>query len=176
MVHGGGGGAYDADARLAQNLRTQLGPAYDVQYPLMPDEDEPDYQTWKSLILSRVAEMGDAILVGHSIGASVLIKTVADRSSGESIAGVFLIATPFWHDHEIWRWDEVALRDADAARVPRDLPLFFYHGEADETVPVSHLDLYSRALPHAVVHRLRGRDHQINEDMTEVARDIVALG
>jgi pimeloyl-ACP methyl ester carboxylesterase len=58
----------------------------------------------------------------------------------------------------------------------RDVPLFLYHGDKDEVVPVSHLDIYAKALPDAVVRRLPGRNHQLDGDMTEVARDIASLG
>jgi pimeloyl-ACP methyl ester carboxylesterase len=54
-------------------------------------------------------------------------------------------------------------------------PLFIYHGSADETAPVAHADLYARALPRAVVRRLDGRDHQLNDDLSEVAADIRQL-
>lgn len=177
FVQGGAEGAYKDDARLAESLRSNLGPNYQVRYPAMPNEADPDYQSWKRSILRGVQEMGEgAILVGHSIGASVLIRMLADRVPRPSIAGVFLIAGPFWHDNEFWRWDEVALPDDAADHYPRDVPLFLYHGDKDEVVPVSHLDMYAKALPDAVVRRLPGRNHQLNGDMTEVARDIASLG
>jgi len=43
------------------------------------------------------------------------------------------------------------------------------------TAPVAHVDLYAKAIPQAVVRRLRGRDHQLNNDMSEVAADIRCL-
>ena len=33
-------------------------------------------------------------------------------------------------------------------------------------------ELYARALPQATVYVLPGRDHQLNNDLSEVARDI----
>jgi len=38
-----------------------------------------------------------------------------------------------------------------------------------------HVGLYARAIPQAVVRRLTGRDHQLNNDMSEVATDIRRL-
>lgn len=176
FIHGGGGGAYEADAKLAEALARALGPAYDVRHPRMPNEEEPDYPTWKRIILREVDDMGPrAVLVGHSIGASVLIKVLADEFRTK-VAGLFLISGPFWHDDEFWRWDEVALTGESAARVPRDLPIFIYHGDADEFIPVSHLDRYAELFPQAAVHRLPGRNHQLNDDLTEIAREIGRLG
>jgi hypothetical protein len=36
--------------------------------------------------------------------------------------------------------------------------------------------MYAGLFPQAVIHRLRGRDHQLNDDLKEVARDIERLG
>jgi predicted alpha/beta hydrolase family esterase len=139
----------------------------------MPNEANPDYEVWKGHILEELARMGEgAVLVGHSIGASVAIKLVADGALPRFVAGVFLASTPFWHDHEVWRWKEVELPSDAAARLPRGVPLFLYHGREDEVVPSSHVDMYAKVLPGAVVRRLSGRDHQLNNDLTEVAGDI----
>jgi predicted alpha/beta hydrolase family esterase len=139
----------------------------------MPDESDPDCATWQQCIADELAIIGDhALLVGHSIGASVLIKFLADGGFRQSIASVFLIATPFWHDHEVWRWKEAELPKNVAERLPRGLPVFLYHGREDEIVPFSHLAMYAKLLPHATLRALDGRDHQLNEDLTEVADDI----
>jgi uncharacterized protein len=176
LIQGGGDGAHAADAGLAAGLREALGPGYTVRFPVMPDEDEPDYAVWRDVILGEVAAMGDgAVLVGHSIGASVLARMLVDAPFPRRVAGAFLASGPFWHEHDFWRWDEAALPPDAAARMPRDLPLFLYHGEADAFVPPAHLEMYAQALPHAVVRRLPGRDHQLNDDMRDIARDIRSL-
>ena len=58
------------------------------------------------------------------------------------------------------------------ARLPELSRVYLYHGSKDETVPFRHVGLYKKAIPRAVVRRLAGRDHQLNEDMSEVAADI----
>ena len=177
FVHGAGEGAYEADAKLAESLRRKLGPDYQVRYREMPDEEEPDYKVWKRIILHEAREMGDgAILVGHSIGASVLARVMTEQDTKLPVAGVFLVASPFWHDDKVWRWDEVALPDDADDHYPHGVPLLLFHGEDDEVVPVAHVDMYAKALPKAIVRRLPGRNHQLNDDMTEVAREIACLG
>jgi len=176
FVHGGGEGAHGEDASLVASLQEKLGPEYKVRYPKMPREADPDYQVWKQAIAEEVADMGDgAILVAHSIGASVLIKVLADQDLDRSLAGVLLIAAPFWHDHEVWRWEEVELPEQLSTLIPSGLPLFLYHGRADEVVPITHVEMHARLLPQAVVRRLDGRNHQLNDDLTEVADDIIQL-
>ena len=61
-------------------------------------------------------------------------------------------------------------------RLPAQTPIYLYHGSEDETAPFEHADLYARAIPHAVVRRLTGRDHQLDNDLSEVADDIRRLG
>ena len=56
------------------------------------------------------------------------------------------------------------------------VPVFLYHGRDDEIVPFAHAGLYAKALPHAVVRPLDGRNHQLNDDLSEVAADIRRLG
>ena len=173
FVHGGGGGAHAEDAKLVASLREQLRSGYAVRYPLMPNEDDPNYAAWKQCIAEELANIGDnALLVGHSVGASVLIKALADGGFEQSIAGVFLIAPPFLHDDEVWRWQEAEWPKDVADRLPRGLPVFLYHGREDEVVPFSHQAMYAKALPHATVRALEGRNHQVNDDLTEVADDI----
>jgi pimeloyl-ACP methyl ester carboxylesterase len=58
---------------------------------------------------------------------------------------------------------------------PREIPVFLYHGTNDATAPVAHLDLNARAIPHAVVRRITGVDHQLNDDLSIVATDIRSL-
>jgi hypothetical protein len=176
LVQGGSEGAYAADARLADSLRTHLGSGFEVRYPALPNEDEPNYAVWKAAILGELRDMGPgAYVVGHSIGGSVLIKMLTEGALSPPLGGVFLAAAPFWYDDDFWRWDEAALPPDAAQRIPPGTPLFLYHGEDDPSVPVEHLGMYAQALPAAVVRALPGRDHQLNDDMSEVARDIREL-
>jgi hypothetical protein len=55
------------------------------------------------------------------------------------------------------------------------LPVFLFHGTSDQTVPASHVHLYARAIPRATVRLVEHGDHQLNNDLREVARDIRSL-
>src|SRR5690606_12315157 len=126
------------------------------------------YRTWRDRIADELAAAGDgAILVGHSIGASVLIKAFVEGSLKQPVAGLFLVAAPFWHDDQVWRWKEAELTSDAADRIPRGVQVFLYHGRDDEIVPFAHLQMYAAALPQATVRGLAGRDHQLNNDLSE---------
>ncbi len=48
FIHGAGQGAYEADRLLATSLQNALGPAYDLHYPKMPEDDSATYGDWKA--------------------------------------------------------------------------------------------------------------------------------
>ena len=46
----------------------------------MPAEDDPSYASWSAAIRRELAELdAGAAVVGHSIGATILIQTIAER-------------------------------------------------------------------------------------------------
>ncbi len=71
-----------------------------------------------------------------------------------------------------WPDDAFELPKDLGARLPHGARVHVFHGLQDETVPRSHADLYAQAIPPAQVHRLPGRDHQLNDDLGNVARVI----
>lgn len=178
FIQGAGEGAYAADKKLADSLKRSLGTAYTVQYPAMPHEDEPDYAAWKHQIEEELAKTkGPVILVGHSLGGSMLIKYLSEVEIKNQIAGIFLIAIPFWGgDGWLYEgYEELELADGFAARLPRSVPIFLYQGRNDEIVPFDHLALYAKALSQATVRELDDRNHQLNDNLTDVANDIKQL-
>src|ERR671916_1416631 len=175
FIHGGGEGAYEEDRKLAASLQDALGAAYEVRCPQMPDEDRPEYAAWRDRISQELAALsGEVILVGHSLGGSILLKYLGEEEAAKPVAGLFLVAAPFWGAEE-WEVDEYAVREDFASKLPPELPVFLYHGRDDEVVPFAHLALYADKLPRATVRELDGRGHQLGEDLSEVARDIGGL-
>jgi uncharacterized protein len=97
FIHGGGAGAYDADEKLAASLQSALGTQYQVRYPQMPNEDAPEVEAWKAQITQELSAFsGGVILAGHSLGASMLLKYLSEVPVEQPIAGIFLVAAPYW--------------------------------------------------------------------------------
>ena len=177
FVQGGGEGAHDSwDDKLVASLERELGSGYAVRYPRMPHEDDPSYAVWRAALLEELKSLkGGAILVGHSLGGAFLAHVLAETRLSFRPKALILIAAPFIGKGG-WTSDEIPARTNLAERLPAGLPVYLYLGTADDTVPVNHAQLYSRAIPHAVVRMLPDRDHQLNNDLTEVAQDIRSLG
>ena len=176
FVQGGGAGVHDEwDNKLVESLTRELGPEVEIRYPRMPDEDDPRYAAWKETLEKEFATLDhDAILVGHSIGATILINALAEQQSGRRFGAIFLIAMPFVGEGG-WPSDDLKPLCDLGAKLPQGVPIHLYYGLDDETVPSSHAELYARAVPQASIHRLAGRDHQLNNDLKEVSAAIRSL-
>ncbi|HEY4187916.1 MAG TPA: alpha/beta fold hydrolase [Polyangia bacterium] len=176
FIQGGGAGVHDEwDDRLVDSLRRELGRSYDVRYPRMPSEAAPSYTLWKAALAEEFAALDPgAILMGHSMGGTILINALAESPPKQTLAGIFLIAAPFVGPGG-WPSDEIKPTANLGARLPPRTPIYLYHGSEDDTAPFAHVELYEKAIPGAIVHRLQGRNHQLDDDLAEVAADVRAL-
>lgn len=173
FIQGGGEGTYaEWDTKLVASLERNLGSCYIVHYPRMTNEGAPEFSVWREDIARAVAPLPEgAVLVGHSIGGTVLVHTVAQRPRLlRGIAAICLIAAPFVGEGG-WQSDDLVV-GRDWAAPLSGVAVRLYQGDADEITPMAHVSLYAKAIPHAKTRILGGRDHQLCNDLSEVARDI----
>lgn len=176
FIQGGGKGVHDEwDVKLVASLRRELGQAYEIRYPRMPNEDDPDYASWKPALERELRALPDgAIIVGHSLGGTLLAKLLSQQPSAAKLGAIVLIAPPFVGDGG-WSNDRLQFPADLGARLPQGVPIHVFHGLADDVVPPAHADLYARAIPQARIHRVQGRDHQFNDQLNDVAEVIRSL-
>jgi predicted alpha/beta hydrolase family esterase len=176
FVQGGGKGVHDDwDAKLVESLRSGLGPSYEIRYPRMPNEDDPSYAKWKPTLERELAALNDgAILVGHSIGGTMLVNALAEHLPERAFGAIFLIAAPFAGEGG-WQSDDWKLQRELGGKLPKEVPIYLYHGLADDIAPPSHAELFAHAIPQARVCHLPDRDHQLNNDLGEIAAKIKSL-
>lgn len=176
FVQGAGEGTHDEwDNVLVGSLRTGLGPGYEVRYPRMPEEGDPSYARWSAAIGHEMAYLDEgAVVVGHSIGGTILVQALIDRPPERKLAAIVLIAAPFVGAGG-WPGDDFEFSGDLGERLPAGVPLHVFHGAQDETAPSTHAGLYADAIPRAVVHMLSGRDHELNGDLSDVALAIRGL-
>ncbi|MET8360939.1 alpha/beta fold hydrolase [Micromonospora sp. NPDC005171] len=173
LIQGAGAGVHDEwDNRLVDSLRGELGNGFEVRYPRMPDEADPSYANWGPAIRREIAALADgAVVVGHSVGGTLLVHTLAERPPARALGAVVLIAAPFVGPGG-WAGDEFELPPDLGARLPPGVPVHVFHGLHDDTAPPPHADRYATVIPQAHLHLLPGRDHQLNDDLSEVAKVI----
>jgi pimeloyl-ACP methyl ester carboxylesterase len=176
FIQGGGAGTHDEwDDKLVDSLRRELGDACEVRYPRMPAEDDPNYAAWGPAISDATAALADgAIVVGHSVGGTLLIQTLVEQPPDVRLAAIVLISAPFAGPGG-WPADEFELAADLGALLPAGVPVHVFHGLGDHDVPATHADLYASTIPQAQLHRLPGRDHQLDNDLGAVATLIRTL-
>jgi predicted alpha/beta hydrolase family esterase len=172
FIQGAGVGAHDEDALLAASLGRHLGDDFSVEYPRMPDEDEPDDERWHQAIGESIDRAsGSVVLVGHSIGGYLLLTYLASTRIGIPVAAICIIAAPFPGGDPAWTFEGFGLPDHLADRLPNAAAVLLYAGEDDDIVPFAHRSLYAAAIPGATTRTTSG-GHQLGEDLRMVADDI----
>lgn len=103
----------------------------------------------------------------------MLLKYLAEGTYQKPIAGLFLVAVPYWGKQE---WElEYAVPDDFASHLPPIRHLFLYHSRSDEEVPFASLRRYQAHLPQATVRVLDGKEHSFTEGLPLLAQDIKRL-
>ena len=108
------------------------------------------------------------------LGATLLVHALGTDPPARPLGAIVLLAAPFvgqggWHD------DDFELTTETGGRLPPSVPVHVFFGLEDDTVPPSHAELWAAAIPEARLHPLPGRDHQLGNDLGEVARVIREL-
>ena len=175
FIHGGGEDGFKADTLLADSLRQKLAGSYEVLNPQLQSNDtDPDFG-WLNQIGQGISSVGnEIILVGHSLGASMLLKYLSENRVQKNIIGLFLIAPPYWSGDEDWK-QGIKLHEDFADAIPKDIPIFIYQCLDDEEVPFDHFTTYQQHLPWATFREVESGGHQFNNDLTLVAQDIKSL-
>jgi predicted alpha/beta hydrolase family esterase len=167
----GAGNMHDPEGsiHLARYLERELGDDVRVLAPEMPDAENPAYEPWRAAIEKElVAIEGPILIVGHSLGASTVLKVLSE-SSAPRVDGLFLVTTPWW---EPVGWSaEYAVGEGFPDRLP-DVPIYLYHSVDDPEVPFSHLAIYRRHLPAATARAIPGREHSFVHGLPELVADI----
>ena len=102
----------------------------------------------------------------------MLLKYLAETVRRPALAGLFLLATPFWGPD----FPEFALPSDFGERLRALSPLYLYHSRDDGESPFEHLERYRSVLPQATVRVLDGRGHEFNQaQFPELVADIRGL-
>lgn len=176
FIHSAGPQGFDeGSSKLVAYLQAALGVAYHVRCPAMPEPENPRYEAWKDRIYRELGVPGsEVILIGHSLGASVVLKYLSEEPCRRSITGLFLIAAPYW-GKKGWEIDEFVLQEDFVPKLPLIPKIFLYHSRDDEWVPFGHLARYAKKFPQATVRKIDGSEHEFGNGLPDVVNDIKSL-
>jgi len=175
FFHGGDSETdYETDKKLVDSLKAKLGSGYSLRYPLLVNNGTPDLGRRKQISHEISVSADNVILVGHSFGGSMLVACLSELKITKKIAGVFLLAPPFWQGSEDWV-QPFKLQPDFAKHLDKEIPLHFYHCRDDQEVPFTHMTIYKQHIPWASFHEIAVGGHQLNNDLTCVANDIKSM-
>ena len=174
FIHGAGE-QNEGGGALPRALRAGLGADVRLAAPIMPNPGAPDAAAWQAALGEHLGgQQLPLVLVGHSLGGSLILKYLADHAKPAGLAGVVSIAAPFWGVPE-WELSNGQLPPGFEARLSELPRVVLYHSRDDDEVPVSHLDRYAEALPQAVVRKVDGRGHMFDDgNVADIVGDILA--
>jgi predicted alpha/beta hydrolase family esterase len=177
FIHSAGAqGSGEGSNDLVAFLRRSSADVFDVFAPSMPDPENPHYSAWKQRLAREMEKVeSGVVLVGHSLGGSVLLKYLSEEKIEKTVGGLFLISTPYW-GNKSWTVSEFMLKENFASTLPMIPEVILYHSHDDEWVPFEHVRQYAKKLPDATVRALDGRGHFINvKNFSELKNDILSL-
>ncbi|MFD1032384.1 alpha/beta fold hydrolase [Metaplanococcus flavidus] len=174
FIHSAGPqGEQQGSSRLLKYLNDELGSDFRLLAPKMPTPEDPKYPEWKQVLKEEIASLEDgAILLGHSIGGSALLKFLSEEELGKSFAKVITIAAPYWGIDENWQLKDFELAEDFSARSSLLPDAVLFHSIDDEIVPFEHLEKYMESLPGATVRQLSGKDHIFQDGLPEAIEEI----
>lgn len=178
FIHGAGAlGHIRGEASLSHALRQALETS-DHRFfsPRMPNPDNPEYEPWKTTILSELNTLdSNVILVGHSLGGSVLLKMLSEETSPNIIAGLCLVAVPYWGIDDDWDNEEYILPTGFESKLDAIPHLFLYHSRDDPIVPYDHAVAYAKKLPRATFRTIDGDRHRFERGLASIITDISTM-
>lgn len=173
FIHSGGPqGPHEGSDDLVKYLRRGLREDHVVLYPRMPEPENPEYELWKLTLDRELSALDDeVILIGHSLGASVLIKFLSEELCEKNIIGLFLVAPPFFGASG-WEVDEYLLRPDFETKLRQIPNIYLYHSRNDNVVPFNHLAEFADKIPNAVGRVFENRGHLFTAGLPELVDDI----
>ncbi len=162
---------------LLAYLQSELAKEYELHAPLMPNPENPSYAAWKEALRKEFALLRDGVvLVGHSLGGSVLLKMFAEQKISVKAAGLLLLAAPKWGADEDWQSEEYALPQSIAAISPVLPKVILYHSKDDPVVSFRHAELYLQDIPGAELRTFMDKGHYFQRPNASLPEDIRSLG
>ena len=145
---------------------------YEVINPIMPNKGFADYNEWKIMFEKTFQYLrNDVILLGHSLGATFLIKYLNKNNFPKKIKKIFLIAWAFEDDdlEVLWNFNfDKKLKNLKK----HENKLVFFQSKDDEVVLYSDLEKFRKIFLTSKYHIFENRWHFIWKEFRELLSEI----
>lgn len=169
LIHGAGRTVHDP---IIHTLGELLSDGFRPRAVTM-EAGASESEDWIDLLSVELRSMNDNdILIGHSLGASQILKWLADSKQTRRPKSVFALACPFWGAKD-WDADQYRLNPGSAAVLSTVDLVSFWQGSEDSTVPPAHLERYRDLFPFAEFRLLPGIGHDFDRASLELVANCV---
>ncbi|UOQ87171.1 alpha/beta fold hydrolase [Gracilibacillus salinarum] len=177
FIHSAGPqGPNEGSSNLIAYLEKELSDSYRLITPEMPAPEEPKYDQWKHQLEKEINKLhGEVIVIGHSLGGSVLLKYLSEQACKLTIRGMFILASPYWGLDDEWQLNDFILPHHFAENLPPIANVFLYHSRNEKIVPFIHHQAYAKKLPQATLRQIEGDRHLFHDGLVELVDDIKGL-
>lgn len=172
FIQGAGNLTREQEQVIVDALNSKLGDDFTILLPPVEGADDPSYQAWDKALTTNLEKLsGNVILLGHSLGGSVILKHFSMMAVPEKVIGIILFGVPYWKDQN-WNVSEYVIEDQFIDRLSALDNLYFYHSTDDEVIPEQHFKSYQKLLPQAHWRVVSGMDHSYHGAVALMAEDI----
>jgi uncharacterized protein len=175
FIQGAGEVTTQEERVIVDALKTELGDDFTILLPPIKDADNPTYSAWADALITNLNNLsGRVILLGHSFGASVILKHFSSEPVPDKVIGMILFGVPYWKEQN-WDVTEYAIEDDFLDNLSKLDNICFYHSMDDEVIPYDQFKAYQKLIPKAQWSVLSGIDHSYHGAIQNMVIDIQKL-
>lgn len=157
-------------------LGEELGQDFEVILPSMPNKTNARYLEWKIWLEKLLPFLENiVVLVGHSMGATFLVKYLSENSFPKKILATLLVAGPYDDKDSGESLTDFALPESLGKFIQQGGKLYLYHSKDDPVVPLADFEKYKKKLPQAEVRTFEDRGHFTQSEFPELVEDVKNL-
>lgn len=156
------------------NLGKSLGKNYQVILPTMPNKSNARFEEWKIWFEKLIPFLNkEVILIGHSLGASFLLRYLSENKFPKKIKATFLVSAPYQQKGMKTKLGDDFRFGKDMSLLIKQSPrLVFYQSKDDKVVPYADFKKFQDLFPGACFVEFQDRGHFNQENFPEIVRDL----
>tara|TARA_B100000745_G_scaffold206137_1_gene136309 strand:+ start:753 stop:1379 length:627 start_codon:yes stop_codon:yes gene_type:complete len=159
---------------LAEKLE---GEGFEYLFVAMPDRWNADYTAWSIWFEKYLPYLDESpnVFVGHSLGASFLLKYLAENKLDTNVRQLHLVspAIGFVPTHGLEKFASAGMDLSLVAEQASEIHI--YHSKDDEVVDYKDSEELAKVLPSAVLHTFTDRGHFLTPEFREIEEEILRL-
>ncbi|WP_316810287.1 alpha/beta fold hydrolase [Pedobacter heparinus] len=175
LIQGAGQVTRAEEQVIVDALNAKLGDDFNMLLPAIKGADNPTYRAWETALVTNLNSLsGKVILLGHSFGASVILKHFSKEPVPDKILGMILFGVPYWKEQN-WDVSEYEIEDDCLVNLSKLDNIYVYHSTDDEVIPDQQFKAYQKLIPKAHWRVLSGVDHSYHGAIPNMVADILEL-